>query len=277
MRLLFRMLVFASAPSFSVNVFAAECLNTQLSEQQSTMASSIGKQNNVKSKVDKTSRQTADAILYEARKAAFEDQRKGANYGSASQFWLLSQTTSAPRLCELFTRAANDQFLRNAVADIDLSQHWAAQLDENAAHEVKSKIIRELTRTDAENLEWLKADLRENGWYRISTWGREADMAAWLLVQHADQEYTFQTEVLNLLEPLLSSKDTDKQNFAYLFDRVAVNTGKLQRYGTQGDCSGPKRWSPGKIDEPATLDQRRTELEMLPMDEYIAEVSKVCP
>ena len=93
----------------------------------------------------------------------------------------------------------------------------------------------------------LKQWLGEIDWFRVSKWGREFDNKAWLLVQHADDDVPFQQMVLGRLEALVNVDETDRSSYAYLFDRVAVNTGKKQRYGTQGLC----------VEDPAGVDERR--------------------
>ena len=103
----------------------------------------------------------------------------------------------------------------------------------------------------------LKQWLGEIEWFSVSKWGAEFDNKAWLLVQHADHDVPFQEMVLSRLERLVNIDETDRSSYAYLFDRVAVNTGKKQRYGTQGRCVGPSDWQPHDTEDAARVDERR--------------------
>jgi hypothetical protein len=95
-------------------------------------------------------------------------------------------------------------------------------------------------------------------------------MAAWLLVQHADRDVAFQTEMLRILEPLVPARETAQSNYAYLHDRVAVNSGRPQRYGTQGRCTAAGVWEPREVEQPEQLDERRAAVGLGPEADYIA-------
>lgn len=114
-------------------------------------------------------------------------------------------------------------------------------------------------RVDAHNRDVLKQYLSRMDWFRISVWGESMDNRAWLIAQHADRDVEFQKDVLRRLEKLVALKETSGSSFAYLFDRVATNTGKKQRYGTQGRCVGPGNWQPGELEDPARVDELRRE------------------
>lgn len=115
---------------------------------------------------------------------------------------------------------------------------------------------------DRRNTADLKELLKIYPWFTISEFGTEASMNAWLLVQHADHDRAFQQHVLTILEPLAAGGETNPRNFAYLYDRVATSfqnltERKLQRYGTQGQCTGPGAWEPFPVEDPQKLDERR--------------------
>ena len=102
------------------------------------------------------------------------------------------------------------------------------------------------------------------GWPVISRYGVEADQTAFLIVQHATGDLPFQREVLAKLEKLLAAKETGGENYALLYDRVHEMEGRMQRFGTQGDCHG-KAWIPGPIEDVAGVDKRRAALGMPPL------------
>lgn len=110
---------------------------------------------------------------------------------------------------------------------------------------------------DEHNTAVMKKLLAKIEWFTISDWGRPTDDNAWLLVQHADRDIAFQQMVLGRLEKLVKIGETSRSHFAYLFDRVAVGTGKKQRYGTQGRFIAPGNWQPRDLEEPARVDELR--------------------
>ena len=131
-------------------------------------------------------------------------------------------------------------------------------------------------RVDEANLIVFKALLARWGWFPQKEWGEEADLHGWLLVQHADNDLPFQKKVLAILEPLVKSGESDPSRFAYLYDRVAVNDRRLQRYGTQGFCTGPGKWTPRPIEDPEHVDEKRHAVGLPPMAEYIASFGDLC-
>jgi hypothetical protein len=111
------------------------------------------------------------------------------------------------------------------------------------------------------------------GWPAISIVGKEASSNYWLLVQHQDLEV--QRKLLPDLERAASRGEASKSNFAYLFDRVQVNSGKPQHWGSQATCKdGKPELSP--VDDPAGLAQRRKELFMIPLDRYLKSMEPMC-
>lgn len=131
-------------------------------------------------------------------------------------------------------------------------------------------------RVDDEILRVFKPLLDRWGWFTISVWGSAADRQAWTLVQHADGDLPFQKRVLTILEPLVASGDTDPTDFAYLCDRVAVNGRRLQRFGTQGFCTGPSTWKPRPVEDPDRVDARRKAMGLPPLADYIAGMNGLC-
>ena len=75
----------------------------------------------------------------------------------------------------------------------------------------------------------------EHGWPGRSLVGADGAMAAWVLAQHLDEEPALQRQCLGLLERAVADGEADAESLAYLTDRVLVNEGKPQRYGTQGN------------------------------------------
>lgn len=116
----------------------------------------------------------------------------------------------------------------------------------------------EVMKIDKKNTERLIAIVAEHGWPTISMVYEDGARAAWLLVQHADQNPEFQKTVLKLMEKLLDTNEVHRSNYAYLYDR----THTPQLYGTQGECKGSGVWVPREIEDPENVDKRRAEMEI---------------
>jgi hypothetical protein len=138
------------------------------------------------------------------------------------------------------------------------------------------KLDQRLQDMDRRHTAELKSLLKHHDWFTISRFGAEADKQAWLLVQHADLDREFQKEVLRRLERYLPSKDTQPRNYAYLYDRVATNEKRRQRYGTQGQCTGAGQWQVNPLADPVEVDKLRAKVGLKPLAAYIKRNSKSC-
>jgi hypothetical protein len=92
---------------------------------------------------------------------------------------------------------------------------------------------------DLRNQKFLKNKIKKYGWLGYEKVGEDGDNAAWLIVQHADNDLPFQEKCLSLIRETIAINQknpavrTNLSNYAYLTDRVLINKGKKQRYGTQ--------------------------------------------
>ena len=70
--------------------------------------------------------------------------------------------------------------------------------------------------------------------------------------------------------------ETNKSNYAYLYDRLKVAEGKLQLYGTQGKCVCPQKWEPFEIEDFINVDKRRNEMGMVLISVYKTWFKDIC-
>lgn len=190
-------------------------------------------------------------------------------YQSSSHFLTLAAMAASDRTHTLFQRAARDQLIRLDLQALVERKAWAAGLSDNAALYAFALIGRESCGVDEQNTAWLKDDIAKNGWFLISRDGPDADNAAWLMAQHADQDLPFQKQILALIEPLVARHESNAKNYAYIYDRVAVNEKRPQRYGTQGRCTEAGAWEPRETEKPGGLDARRASVGLPPEATYI--------
>ena len=110
----------------------------------------------------------------------------------------------------------------------------------------------------------MKEVVAKYGWPGASIVGEDGANAAWLLVQHADDDLAFQKLCLANMDPLVATEEVSVIDHAYLYDRVAVNEHRLQRFGTQFDA----RREPQPMEDPANVDARRKAIGLPSMAEY---------
>jgi hypothetical protein len=122
-------------------------------------------------------------------------------------------------------------------------------------------------------LEWLKKQIAEIGWPGKSLVGEDGAHAAWLLVQHADDDPPFQKECLEKMQAV-PKEEVSATDVAYLIDRVMVKESGKQRYGTQLKLEDGK-WVPVTLAEPDRVDALRKEVGMPPLAEYLEMVTKL--
>lgn len=109
---------------------------------------------------------------------------------------------------------------------------------------------------DERNTKQMKKIVAKFGWPTIPYIGRKASTAAWLLVQHADHDPKFQRKCLTLMQSLPEG-EVAKHNLAYLEDRVLVNEGLKQKYGTQFHYSKNGKVKPRSLINKKGLNKRR--------------------
>lgn len=125
---------------------------------------------------------------------------------------------------------------------------------------------------DKQNTARLKELVDNVGWPTIAKVGQQASQAAWLLAQHADHDPVFQQYCLDLMKQAEPGQVTPA-NIAYLEDRVRVNTGKPQLYGTQFYKEG-ETFGPRPIEDEERIEERRAAVGLEPYSAYYEGMMK---
>jgi hypothetical protein len=106
--------------------------------------------------------------------------------------------------------------------------------------------------------------------------GQEGSKNFWLLVQHCDKYPAFQKEVLKAMDKEVKKGNANPNNYAYLYDRVKVNAGEKQLFGTQVtyEVATTGRAIPkiGLADS-ANVDRLRKEYGLHSLKEYLNEMT----
>jgi hypothetical protein len=118
----------------------------------------------------------------------------------------------------------------------------------------------------------LKEIIHENGWPGRCIAGDDGAHAAWLIVQHAIGLPAFLRDCLKLQESAAACGEIPQWQPALLLDRIRMYEGKPQVYGTQflPDENGVS--VPHPIEDPASVDERRSSIGLGPIAERMRHV-----
>ena len=152
---------------------------------------------------------------------------------------------------------------------MELDQGIRQQWIEDRSEEEEVAYSARFTEIDADNTAWLRAVVVERGWPLLSQVGEDGAQAAWLLAQHADASPEIQREFHVLLIEAVGRQEGSPRYLGYLEDRVRVNSGRPQLYGTQFIDDGDGLL-PRPIEDPDGLAERRAAVGMEPFEEYEA-------
>lgn len=135
------------------------------------------------------------------------------------------------------------------------------------------KITETMAAVDQENLEFLKRLVGKHGWLSRTLVSADGAKAAWLMLQHADSDREFQKECLEMMKGLPAG-EVEGKDIAYLTDRILVNEGQPQIYGTQIKSSASGGLELAPLLEPELVDERRKKMGLGPIQEYLSEIRK---
>lgn len=182
----------------------------------------------------------------------------------AEQAKLSPPTNDTERLLRL---GALDQAPRRAMSQLQLSK-----LPQDQRKAGSSAVGVALAEVSEETLPELLKIIPAEGWFRQSVVGKEAAAAAFRIVQHADAG--IQRRFLPALKRLADEGEVEPEQYAAMFDRLALAEGRPQRYGSQMRCEGGK-WTPSPIEAPSDVDVRRRALKLEPMAEHLKDFAQM--
>lgn len=145
-----------------------------------------------------------------------------------------------------------------------------SRVDQEARHLVKPK-RRDLNilvySSDAANGFRIRTLIEEYGYPTQRLIGAEAMHALWLLVQHQDLDIKLQKQCLKRC-------DFDKKDKAFLTDRIRVNNGKKQIYGTQFFRNPKGKLVPRPMVDASRVNKRRSRIGLELFEEYARKMRK---
>lgn len=121
-----------------------------------------------------------------------------------------------------------------------------------------------------ELLKELEILLAQEGWPKISDVGIEAANAAFLIIQHSDLEK--QKKYIPGIKKLCEEHEAVWQTYALMYDRIQVEEGKPQRYGSQVTLN-PKTqlYELNELEDEMKVEEWRKEIGMVPLVDYVKQ------
>jgi hypothetical protein len=169
-----------------------------------------------------------------------------------------------PKITKLLdSMVVSDQKFRNQSTDLtNKGFEWLSP--------EMQKVFKDGQKADSLNMIVLKKLFKEYGFLGIEEVGKQGSGNFWLMMQHCDKDPKFQEEVLGEMKKHIERKNANPSNYAYLIDRVKVNTGKEQVYGTQMKLNQEgSSYEPKPVIDPENLNKRRAEVGLGTIEEYI--------
>ena len=182
---------------------------------------------------------------------------------------LFASCASTPHRTKRELTPASDPVLASELSamlkeDQELRERWVR----DAKNEAIREEVRALSKRHIARLEQI---LAVHGWPKITLVGFNGMSAMWTIAQHGGKE--FLGRVLPLMYEAVRSGDLDASLYALSFDRVLIQQGKNQLYGSQFDIDAASgKCLPKPIDDPQHVDERRRRAGMEPLADYTKEL-----
>lgn len=136
----------------------------------------------------------------------------------------------------------------------------------DAAGELGGPYVPRMEAVHLRNAARLRGLIDVHGWPAEDIAGEDGAKAAWFIVQHAIGEPEFQRLALGLLQECAAAGRTPAWHAAYLEDRIAMQEGRPQRFGTQWmDSPEDGRIRPWQLADPERVNELRESVGLGPL------------
>jgi len=127
-----------------------------------------------------------------------------------------------------------------------------------------------MAKADSLNMITAKRIIQRYGFPGYSLVGEDGSGDFWAIIQHCDNDVPFQQRVLTLMGREVRRNNASGENYALLQDRVLVNTGHKQLYGTQVRVDFKTHHAkPLPIQDSLHVDAPRTDVGLATLKEYL--------
>jgi hypothetical protein len=170
--------------------------------------------------------------------------------GGARDILLYPAPVPEPALAqELIGMGETDQAIRKQIPAGSDPEFWKRMAAEDKVRE-----------------ERLARIIDEKGWPLMSQVGHKAANSAWLIAQHGSHD--FLKRCLPLMQAAAGKHEMPLSSLALSADRVLVQDGKEQLYGSQFQANKEGKTVPYPIADTAHLDERRASMGLEPFEQY---------
>lgn len=123
-----------------------------------------------------------------------------------------------------------------------------------------------LLRQDSINRIIITEIIDKYGWLSRNEVGEKGNLALWAVIQHSDSDIKTQEKYFTVMQKAVKEGKARRQDLAYLEDRILVNQGKKQLYGTQFNLDKEtKEIKPKDVEDPENLNKRRESVGLPPL------------
>ena len=168
--------------------------------------------------------------------------------------------------------AIRDELFRRVELDQVARQRIITSAQTSADGKPDPSLLQERINTDRTNRQWLAELLRQNNdrWIGKSMVGAAGSHAAWVIVQHSDDDPTFQMRCLNMMRQA-PKDEVAMVDIAFLTDEVLIARNEKQKFGTQVQMrNGTFRVAP--VEDPQNLNTRRAALGLESIEDYLNSI-----
>lgn len=120
---------------------------------------------------------------------------------------------------------------------------------------------------DQNNLKYIVQIIDKCGMPTLETAGKKGMTAIWLVIQHSSRET--RTRYFPMLLEASKNGDLERQDIALMQDRMLMDAGKPQLYGSQVVMENGVNYELYDLKEPEKVDQRRAIMGMGPLADYL--------
>lgn len=192
-----------------------------------------------------------------------------ARKANKSQRLLLHLREKEDKRKSYVTLVPHPALRKELLAMVERDQNIRNEMIKSGVDNPGKGILARMDVIDRRNTLRMKSIIKEYGWPGPELVGWDGTEAAFLLVQHAD--HLTQKELLPLMQKEYRAGNLSGPNYALFIDRVLVEDGKPQVYGSRAKPF--EQWEDGEpvlypIEDEANVDKRRAEVGLPPLAEY---------
>lgn len=105
--------------------------------------------------------------------------------------------------------------------------------------------------------------------------GENGSTIFWLIAQHSDKNINYQKKVLKKLKVAVEQNNAAASNYAYLYDRIQINSNKKQLYATQVTYNKRGQATPQKLEDSLNVDSRRLQYGLITLKVYLNQLTEM--